>query len=635
MPDRQTFFGTGMTAYPDIDLDELVAIDEEEGGERVTMNNVTDLASELQALDQALPNFLSRPTLIIKEQEEIAAEAMAKRDAPDGPKKNIGKLMGRLNTVRGKAKGKKKAPQTITFVIPTDSAEKKALEELLKKKIDEEKTEMKELTAIIKPAQKRSKNLANFQKMLDEKHAAAEKAKKIQEMQLIKKAKEEADKEAEAKKGDLIIESKQAWENCSTKVKDIMAILENVIHRLLYGDEFDTIGRGALAKRIQETVDADEELLLYMLAFPFKSCSTAKSLWILPDLAEEAALQTIGRLLTDLNAIYKPGARYVMISDGCVFSDVYGVRDDAMLAYTLGVQELCHKIHPKMECRSMYDVFPVQVCEGYSEDGGPLQFYGEKEIRDEIFDVYQPDLEWVDMQREIDSEFKGKGSDFQKFLYEDADPSAFPNNTQRNNSAKKRAMQMLQRDEALRIFTMGALPNAIRVSIRPRSQTGPTYCINMIGMTQREMGKQLKEAVDLTTPWHNVLVRICEDKDAERDRLELLDSDKNFYIRRQFIPAFEDARPLMKDGKVQGFSVPRESLQGDPTADFKPADGDTVHKLPPLPTEEEAQANRRKVIENAVRFGWSQEVTDSLKRNGDKILNAEVTRDMLAFGANM
>merc|ERR1711939_146065 len=149
------------------------------------------------------------------------------------------------------------------------------------------------------------------------------------------------------------------------------------------------------------------------------------------------------------------------------------------------------------------------------------------------------------------------------------------------------------------------------------------------------MGKQLQEAVDLTTPWHNVLVRICEDKDVDRDRLELLDSDKNFYIRRQFIPAFEDARPLMRDGKVQGYSVPRESLKDDPTKDFKPADEDTVHKLPPLPTEEEAQANRKKVIENAVRFGWSQEVTDSLKRNGDKILNGEVTRDMLAFGANM
>ena len=82
-----------------------------------------------------------------------------------------------------------------------------------------------------------------------------------------------------------------------------------------------------------------------MLAFPFKSKSTAKTLSPYPDLAEEAALQTLGKLLTELNAVYEHGARYVMISDGVTFSDIYGIRDDIMLAYLLKVQEMCHTIH--------------------------------------------------------------------------------------------------------------------------------------------------------------------------------------------------------------------------------------------------------------------------------------------------
>jgi len=280
----------------------------------------------------------------------------------------------------------------------------------------------------------------------------------------------------------------------------------------------------------------------------------------------------------------------------------------------------------------MYDVFPEQVVEGV-KDGDKTWYWDEKQIRDEIFDVYQPSQEWVMMQREIDGGFKAKGMDFQKFLYEDADPAAFANNNQRNNHAKRNAMRMLQRDEALRIFTMGALPNGIRVSIRPRSQAGPTYCINMIGQTQREMGKKFAEVVDLTTPWHNVLIRIDENEE-DSERTDLLPTDKRFYMRNQFVSCFKGAKPIVEDGRVQAYSIPAASLEGeDPTKDYKTDEEFTIHTLPEIPTEEVARLNRIKAVKNAERFGWDPDITAALKNVGDKILNKEVTREMVNFGA--
>ena len=602
-----------------------------EAFDRVTLNDVGDLEETLADKGQEHPDFLYRETqiaAIASEYNAIADEAIQIRDAPDGPKKRIGVLMQRINYLRGQAKGKKakgkKPALTDSFSIPDRQSQMVNLAEQLQAEVEKEKEQMKNLTETIKPAQKGAKNIVNFDAILDEKRKAAAKARKIEEMELIKQQKEEAAAAAEAMKEELIAESQAAWKNASPLVKQIMAILETVIYRGLYGDDFDSVGRGALAAWLEDTVETKEELTLYMLAFPFKAASTAKTLSPYLDLAEVAALQTLGRLLTELNAVYAPGARFVLISDGVTFSDIYRIRDDMMLAYLLKVQEYCSKIHPKLECRSMYDVFPEKVCN---------EAWDEKRVRDEIFDVYQPDEDWVMMQREIDAGFKSKGADFQKFLYEDVDPKAFPNNTQRNNDSKKRSIQMLQRDEALRIFTMGALPNAVRVSIRPRSQAGPTYCINMIGSTQRETAMEIEEVVDLTTPWHNVLVRIDEN-DSDRERTELLPTDKRFYIRAQFVKAFPGAKPIVdKDGITQGYSIPKESLEDDPTKGFDSGEEFGVHELPPLPTEEEARLNRKKAVENAIGFGWSKEVTAALKVVGDRLLNKEVTRDMVVFGA--
>lgn len=242
-----------------------------------------------------------------------------------------------------------------------------------------------------------------------------------------------------------------------------------------------------------------------------------------------------------------------------------------------------------------------------------------------------PSLDWVKVQMRRDATFAKKGNDFQKYCYEDAAPGAFPSRNQRNKAAKAASRQMLQRDEAVRLCTMHALgPSAIRFSIRPRSQAGPIYCIDMVGSPQRQMAKRYKHVVDLTTPWHNVAVR-ATGTGAE---------DGVFLLRRRFVACLGGAAPVHDDhGWVCGYTLPiHPSLPVDAESkDTFTANGnDKAIKttelelmLPAAPTDKEICNLRNQVVANAAYYGWSGAVTKALRENGDCIASG------YAYGAKM
>jgi pyoverdine/dityrosine biosynthesis protein Dit1 len=62
-------------------------------------------------------------------------------------------------------------------------------------------------------------------------------------------------------------------------------------------------------------------------AFPCKSSSLDKVAGPCPDKGEEMALRTMYAFIKDIEAIYSPGARMLIVSDGHVFSDCIGVND--------------------------------------------------------------------------------------------------------------------------------------------------------------------------------------------------------------------------------------------------------------------------------------------------------------------
>src|SRR5690554_4229934 len=68
-------------------------------------------------------------------------------------------------------------------------------------------------------------------------------------------------------------------------------------------------------------------------AFPGKSPNPNKVLGALPDLAERLSLEFLGGLCRKVKEFYRPGIKIMLCSDGRVFSDVVGMKEEEVSAY--------------------------------------------------------------------------------------------------------------------------------------------------------------------------------------------------------------------------------------------------------------------------------------------------------------
>ena len=72
---------------------------------------------------------------------------------------------------------------------------------------------------------------------------------------------------------------------------------------------------------IEKFVKTQSMVRMCMPAFPFKSANKKyKVLGILPDRAEEVALARLDTMCAEIGAVYRPGAKLLIISDGLVYN---------------------------------------------------------------------------------------------------------------------------------------------------------------------------------------------------------------------------------------------------------------------------------------------------------------------------
>ena len=79
-------------------------------------------------------------------------------------------------------------------------------------------------------------------------------------------------------------------------------------------------------------------------AFPCKSTNPRKTSSPSPDGAEYEAFCNLHQFCIDVQDIYPPGADFIVVSDGHVFSDCIGTDDTEVYKYTTAVKELSEKI---------------------------------------------------------------------------------------------------------------------------------------------------------------------------------------------------------------------------------------------------------------------------------------------------
>lgn len=228
-------------------------------------------------------------------------------------------------------------------------------------------------------------------------------------------------------------------------------------------------------------------------AFPGKSPNPAKVLGPLPDMAERRALEFLQSLCDRIKAHYEPGARMILCSDGRVFSDVVGMRDEDVTAYQNELSKMIRELN-------LESISTFNLEELYDD----LNF---DQMRDQLMEQYGEPLELLRASVSRGGKDPAASLDDQeshrlycgitRFLLED---SMFPGQKQTRSALQKesrlRAYAVIQRSKAWGELVEAHFPNAVRLSIHPQ------------GCGAKKLGIKLIEPDNWHTPWHGVAVDV-------------------------------------------------------------------------------------------------------------------------------
>ncbi|KAI0188862.1 transferase family protein [Astrocystis sublimbata] len=273
---------------------------------------------------------------------------------------------------------------------------------------------------------------------------------------------------------------------------------------------------------VRRFVTAGERVEACLPAFPFKSANKVyKVLGPLPDKAEELALDRIQTMCKRVEAIYSPGARVTIISDGITYNDLLCISDQETWAYGEALRTMA--VDNGFDCiafsrfRDLLDFpLPAKMTE-------IVYVANCVNFRRELLNRYgNPNL---DIEKEIatngDTMLTFLG--YKRFLQSDL-KHIFPRSAGRSGHAYKRdckylAKQMLMRGYAFAGAVKNAYPNHLRLSIHESMGIGAKLSISL-----------LNTKTGFTTPWHCSVAQLADGEwisapmgdFSENPRLELV-----------------------------------------------------------------------------------------------------------------
>jgi pyoverdine/dityrosine biosynthesis protein Dit1 len=249
-------------------------------------------------------------------------------------------------------------------------------------------------------------------------------------------------------------------------------------------------------------------------AFPAKSANPRKVLGERADLGELLSLRFLDDLCARIESHHRPGVRLTICSDGRVFSDLVGVRDEAVTRYRADLQALIERHQLRhLDLVDLDDLYPRRDYQS---------------VRAELMAAHGQPLE--DLQRALRSDRAGVAlvNGIHRFLLEDL-AALCPGLTRSKARAASRtlAYQTIHRSNAWSRAVAERFPQAIRLSIHPQPPGSP------------KLGILLLAAADVwRTPWHAVVLdtgtefRLVRRVDAETAgaRVQTLDGRPSYFV---------------------------------------------------------------------------------------------------------
>lgn len=264
--------------------------------------------------------------------------------------------------------------------------------------------------------------------------------------------------------------------------------------------------------KITSAVERGIPVSFVLPAFPGKSPNLNKVLGHLPDLAEKLSLAFLGSLCEKVKSIYPPGIKIIICSDGRVFSDVVGMKEEHVSAYQSELDRLIKKMNLK-------DISTFNLDNVYEE----LSF---DQMRDELMNSFGQSMGKLKNKIKNGAGEKPSNTEIEanrmyrgmtRFLFED---SLFPGQTKSRaaiqRDAKARAYDVIRRSNAWSDLIEEKFSYAVRLSIHPQ------------GCGSKKLGMRLVGNESWMTPWHGVALEtsngfvLVKRRQAEELQAELI-----------------------------------------------------------------------------------------------------------------
>ncbi|WP_299010297.1 isocyanide synthase family protein [uncultured Shewanella sp.] len=237
--------------------------------------------------------------------------------------------------------------------------------------------------------------------------------------------------------------------------------------------------------KVMQMVERKQPIHMILPAYPGKSPNRNKTLSRLPDLAETHSIDVLNQLCVEISAVYEPGAKISLCSDGYVFADLVRIPDEDVRAYTQAIQEYYQSHYP-----NHFNFFDLKDAFGVLSSFDAM--------REELMVGYGESLISLMAAAKTNKETLSMYQGIAKFLFEDFSGLAeFANisNTQIQKQAKAVSLRVIQRSNAWSRLLEEYYPNALRLSIHPQFRVS------------EKIGIHMGKADDVwRTPWHSVAV---------------------------------------------------------------------------------------------------------------------------------
>ncbi|KAK2589700.1 hypothetical protein QQS21_012625 [Conoideocrella luteorostrata] len=328
---------------------------------------------------------------------------------------------------------------------------------------------------------------------------------------------------------------------------DVRATTEAIVdlfdHSLRYASKNDKWfqgGREVFRESVSSFTSRGKMIEFCLPAFPCKSSCTGKVLTTAPDRGEYLALSNMHAFVQAIEALYEPGAKLWVISDGHVFSDCIGVDDDVVDTYGAQLQAMNRKIvqlrgggKDRIGFRSLPELFgsydkknlreqlEVEKVLPELEHHIPTAMTDEAEVcRKILTEGFQLDsAELRSILSAQDASMVALYRGFSKFMLEDLTTNKYTSHLSRTQLRKKSAkvaFEMIQRNQAYSNLVQMLFPHHVRLSIHAHDNAGPKFGIQMLGRgvlptdVLPPNGKDVQscDKLHVPTPWHNCVVQI-------------------------------------------------------------------------------------------------------------------------------